>query len=94
MLASSRAPGALFALCSSIITAIAEARAVAHDREPSIGSAMKIKIEHCETRRPFICSIPGRVINFSDMDAATLRIQGMGPAALKAEVENRYKNKT
>jgi hypothetical protein len=28
------------------------------------------------------------------MDAATLRIQGMGPAALKAEVENRYRNKT
>jgi hypothetical protein len=28
------------------------------------------------------------------MDAATLRIQGMSPAALKAEVENRYKNKT
>lgn len=28
------------------------------------------------------------------MDAATLRAQGMDPAALKAEVENRYKNKT
>src|SRR5215510_3631484 len=28
------------------------------------------------------------------MDAATLRIQGMSPAALKAEIENRYKNKT
>ena len=26
------------------------------------------------------------------MDAATLRIQGMSPAALKAEIENRYKN--
>src|SRR5258708_36666004 len=28
------------------------------------------------------------------MDAATLRIQGMSPAALKAEIENRYKNQT
>jgi hypothetical protein len=28
------------------------------------------------------------------MDVATLRIQGMSPVALKAEVENRYKNKT
>ena len=28
------------------------------------------------------------------MDAATLRIRGMSPAALKAEIENRYKNKT
>jgi hypothetical protein len=28
------------------------------------------------------------------MDAATLRIQGMNPVALKAEIENRYKNKT
>ena len=28
------------------------------------------------------------------MDAAMLRIQGMSPAALKAETENRYKNKT
>src|SRR5262245_46137205 len=28
------------------------------------------------------------------MDAATLRAQGMGPAALKAEIEARYKNKT
>jgi hypothetical protein len=28
------------------------------------------------------------------MDAAALRAQGMGPVALKAEVENRYKNKT
>jgi len=28
------------------------------------------------------------------MDAATLRIQGMGAIALKAEIENRYKNKT
>jgi hypothetical protein len=28
------------------------------------------------------------------MDAATLRIQGMSPVALKAEIENRYKNKT
>ena len=27
------------------------------------------------------------------MDAATLRIQGMSPVALKAEMENRYKNK-
>ncbi len=27
------------------------------------------------------------------MDAATLRIQGMNPVALKAEIENRYKNK-
>jgi hypothetical protein len=27
------------------------------------------------------------------MDAATLRIQGMSPVALKAEIENRYKNK-
>src|SRR5712675_1428535 len=28
------------------------------------------------------------------MDVATLRIQGMGAIALKAEIENRYKNKT
>ena len=28
------------------------------------------------------------------VDAATLRIQGMSPVALKAEIENRYKNKT
>jgi hypothetical protein len=28
------------------------------------------------------------------MDAASLRIQGLSPAALKAEIENRYKNKT
>ena len=28
------------------------------------------------------------------MDAASLRIQGMSAAALKAEIENRYKNKT
>jgi hypothetical protein len=28
------------------------------------------------------------------MDVATLRIQGMSPVALKAEIENRYKNKT
>src|SRR5262245_46988849 len=28
------------------------------------------------------------------MDAATLRIQGLGPDALKAEIERRYKNKT
>lgn len=28
------------------------------------------------------------------MDAATLRAQGMGPVALKSEMENRYKNKT
>ncbi len=28
------------------------------------------------------------------MDTARLRAQGMSPAALKAEVENRYKNKT
>jgi hypothetical protein len=28
------------------------------------------------------------------MDAATLRIQGMSPGVLKAEIENRYKNKT
>ena len=28
------------------------------------------------------------------MDAATLRGQGMGPVALKAEIERRYKNKT
>ena len=28
------------------------------------------------------------------MDAVTLRIQGMNPAALKAEIESRYKNKT
>src|SRR6266852_1041336 len=28
------------------------------------------------------------------MDAAKLRIQGMSPVALKAEIENRYKNKT
>jgi hypothetical protein len=28
------------------------------------------------------------------MDTATLRAQGMGPVALKAEIENRYKNKT
>jgi hypothetical protein len=28
------------------------------------------------------------------MDAATLRIQGMSPAALKAEIESRYKNQT
>jgi hypothetical protein len=28
------------------------------------------------------------------MDAAALRIQGMSPVALKAEIENRYKNKT
>jgi hypothetical protein len=28
------------------------------------------------------------------MDVATLRIQGMSPAALKAEIENRYKNQT
>jgi hypothetical protein len=28
------------------------------------------------------------------MDAATLRIQGINPVALKAEIENRYKNKT
>jgi hypothetical protein len=28
------------------------------------------------------------------MDTATLRAQGMSPVALKAEVENRYKNKT
>ena len=28
------------------------------------------------------------------MDAAALRIQGMNPAALKAEIENRYGNKT
>ena len=28
------------------------------------------------------------------MDTATLRAQGMSPGALKAEVENRYKNKT
>jgi hypothetical protein len=27
------------------------------------------------------------------MDAATLRVQGMSPVALKAEIENRYKNK-
>src|SRR5712664_4951017 len=27
------------------------------------------------------------------MDAATLRIQGMSPVALKAEIEKRYKNK-
>jgi len=27
------------------------------------------------------------------IDAATLRIQGMSPVALKAEIENRYKNK-
>lgn len=28
------------------------------------------------------------------MDTATLRAEGLGPAALKAEIENRYKNKT
>src|SRR5258706_1118565 len=28
------------------------------------------------------------------MDTATLRAQGMSPVALKAEIENRYKNKT
>src|ERR1700694_562727 len=28
------------------------------------------------------------------MDAATLRIQGMSPVALKAEIENRWRNKT
>jgi hypothetical protein len=28
------------------------------------------------------------------MDAATLRAQGMSPAGLKAEIENRYRNKT
>jgi hypothetical protein len=28
------------------------------------------------------------------MDTAALRAQGMGPVALKAEIENRYKNKT
>jgi hypothetical protein len=28
------------------------------------------------------------------MDVAALRIQGMSPVALKAEIENRYKNKT
>ncbi|MBV8707018.1 MAG: hypothetical protein JO028_07500 [Acidobacteriaceae bacterium] len=28
------------------------------------------------------------------MDAAALRIEGMSPVALKAEIENRYKNKT
>ena len=28
------------------------------------------------------------------MDVAALRIQGMNPVALKAEIENRYKNKT
>jgi hypothetical protein len=28
------------------------------------------------------------------MDAAALRIQGMSPAGLKAEIENRYKNRT
>jgi hypothetical protein len=28
------------------------------------------------------------------MDAATLRTRGMGPVALKAEIENRWKNKT
>jgi hypothetical protein len=28
------------------------------------------------------------------MDTAALRIQGMSPAALKAEIENRYRNKT
>jgi len=28
------------------------------------------------------------------MDVATLRIQGMSPAALKSEIQNRYKNKT
>jgi hypothetical protein len=28
------------------------------------------------------------------MDAAALRIQGMSPVALKAEIENRYRNKT
>jgi hypothetical protein len=28
------------------------------------------------------------------MDVAALRIQGMSPAALKAEIENRYKNQT
>jgi hypothetical protein len=28
------------------------------------------------------------------MDAATLRIEGMSPVALKAEIENRYRNKT
>ena len=28
------------------------------------------------------------------MDAATLRTQGMGPVALKAEIENRWRNKT
>jgi hypothetical protein len=28
------------------------------------------------------------------MDVAALRVQGMGPVALKAEIENRYKNKT
>jgi hypothetical protein len=28
------------------------------------------------------------------MDVAALRIQGKGPAALKAEIENRYKNQT
>ena len=28
------------------------------------------------------------------MDVATLRIQGMSPVALKAEIENRYQNKT
>jgi hypothetical protein len=28
------------------------------------------------------------------MDAATLRIQGMSPAGLKAEIENRYNNRT
>jgi hypothetical protein len=28
------------------------------------------------------------------MDVAALRIQGMGPTALKAEIENRYKNQT
>jgi len=28
------------------------------------------------------------------METATLRVQGMSPVALKAETENRYKNKT
>jgi hypothetical protein len=28
------------------------------------------------------------------MDTATLRVQGMSPVALKAEIENRYRNKT
>ena len=28
------------------------------------------------------------------MDAAALRAQGMSPVALKAEIANRYKNKT